>query len=138
MKTLFLCSGLLFLTLSAFAQDKEEKHPIDKFVDDCIDKNPSTHGTMGCFDQGYKKWDAELNKVYKQLAAKLTPEQKTGLQNAQREWIKFRDAEFKSIDLIYGSMQGTMFQPMNVSDKMEVVKQRAIDLQSYLDLLGMN
>ena len=37
--------------------------------------------------------DAALNKIYKQLAAKLDGKEKTALRDAQRAWIAFRDKE---------------------------------------------
>ncbi|MGV8125238.1 MAG: lysozyme inhibitor LprI family protein [Candidatus Xenobiia bacterium LiM19] len=40
----------------------------------------------------YKKSDAELNNVYKQLISRVAKEQKNALIDAQLAWIKFRDA----------------------------------------------
>ena len=39
-----------------------------------------------------KRQDAQLNKAYKALMADLSPARKTQLQEAQRAWIKYRDA----------------------------------------------
>ena len=47
-------------------------------------------------DKAFKKADATLNTVYKQLQAKLDEVGKKKLQEAQRAWIKFRDAECES------------------------------------------
>lgn len=41
--------------------------------------------------------DARLNANYKQLMQHMTPKQQTALRNAQRIWIKYRDAEVKLI-----------------------------------------
>ena len=133
---------VFFLTFSlssivAFSQETPEKHPIDIALDKCMDKNPSTHGTVGCLDEAYKKWDAELNKNYKALTLKMDTKQKAALLAAQRKWIEYRDLEFKAQLSVYETMQGTMFQPMAVNDRMEVVKKRALDLKSYLDLFEM-
>lgn len=132
MKKVLLVFGLCLLVSYAFAQD--QKHTIDVALENCMEKNPSTHGTMSCIVEAQKQWDAELNKQYKALTLKLTPVQKTALLNAQREWIKWRDLEFKSIDALYSTMEGTMYQPMQLNDKMEVVRNRAIELKSYLVL----
>ena len=132
MKKLSLVFCLLLLVSIAFAQD--QKHTIDVTLENCMDKNPSTHGTIGCIVEAQKQWDAELNKQYKALTLKLTPAQKTALLNAQREWIKWRDLEYKSIDVLYSTMEGTMYQPMQLNDKMKVVKNRALELRSYLIL----
>ncbi|MFN8343773.1 MAG: lysozyme inhibitor LprI family protein [Spirosomataceae bacterium] len=126
--TFFVFSG------AVFSQEADEKHPIDIALDKCMDKNPSTQGTVGCLDEAYKKWDAELNKNYKALTLKMDAKQKAALLAAQRKWIEYRDLEFKAQLSVYETMQGTMFQPMIVNDRMEVVKKRALDLKSYLDL----
>lgn len=130
-----LLLALATSTLCTFAQKETEKHPIDSALDNCMDKNPSTHGMIGCLDAAYKKWDAELNKNYKTLSANLKPDQKAALLAAQRKWIEYRDLEFKAQSAIYATMEGTMYQPMAVSDRVEVIKKRALDLKGYLDLL---
>ena len=121
-------------SLVTFCQETEEKHPIDLALDKCMDKNPSTHGMIGCLDEAYKKWDAELNKNYKALTLKMDAKQKAALLAAQRKWIEYRDLEFKFQSALYATMEGTMYQPMAVNDRMEVVKKRALDLKSYLTL----
>ena len=129
-----LLCAFFFTSLVAFSQEAEEKHPIDIALDKCMDKNPSTHGTVGCLDEAYKKWDAELNKNYKALTLKMDAKQKAALLAAQRKWIEYRDLEFKFQSALYATMEGTMYQPMAVNDRMEVVKKRALDLKSYLTL----
>lgn len=126
-----------FSSAMAFSQETEEQHPIDVALDKCMDKNPSTHGMIGCLNEAYKKWDTELNKNYKALSLKMDTKQKAALLAAQRKWIEYRDLEFMAQKAVYETMQGTMFQPMAVNDRMEVVKKRALDLKSYLDLFEM-
>ena len=43
----------------------------------------------------YKKADAELNKVYKQLIAVLDRDEKPLLIQAEKDWVKFRDSHCK-------------------------------------------
>lgn len=43
----------------------------------------------------YKKTDAELNKVYKQLMAILDKNEKPLLIQAEKDWVKFRDSHCK-------------------------------------------
>lgn len=131
----FLLPAFIALPLFVFSQEEPEKHPIDVALDNCMDKNPSTQGMVGCLDAAYKKWDAELNKNYKALTSQLNATQKAALLTAQRKWIEYRDLEFKMQTSVYATMQGTMYQPMAINDRMEVVKKRALDLKNYLDLL---
>lgn len=127
-----LLSLLLFASLS-FAQE-ESQHPIDKALDACIEKNGSTAGMVECTDKAYLAWDKELNKNYGALMRALKPAQKEVLKAAQLEWIKGRDADFKLIDSIYDTLQGTMYIPMRIDARMELVKKRTLQLKGYLEL----
>ncbi|MGV3525025.1 MAG: lysozyme inhibitor LprI family protein [Candidatus Sericytochromatia bacterium] len=48
-----------------------------------------------CAAQDYRKVDAELNRLYKQVMADLTPERRQQLLTAQLAWLKYRDAHCK-------------------------------------------
>jgi uncharacterized protein YecT (DUF1311 family) len=130
-KILIACL-LTCLSVSVFAQ--QAQHPLDVTLEKCMEKNPSTHGSINCIVEAQQQWDAELNKQYKMLTQKLNAEQKTALLNAQRAWLKWRDAEFKHIEALYSTMQGTMYQPMQLSDRLEIVRKRALDLKGYAAL----
>jgi uncharacterized protein YecT (DUF1311 family) len=129
----FLLLSLLFPTL--VGAQEAQKHPIDKALDICTEKDPSTAGMVRCTDVAYKKWDQELNKNYRTLTARLKPAGKQLLKSAQLSWIAYRDSEFKLIDSIYDSTQGTMYIPMRIDEKMQIVKQRALALAGHLDML---
>ena len=116
------------------AQEPQE-HPIDKALDICTEKDPSTAGMVSCTDVAYKKWDQELNKNYRTLMARSKPAGKQLLKSAQLSWITYRDNEFKLIDSIYDAIQGTMYIPMRIDEKMQIVKQRALALASHIDML---
>ncbi len=57
----------------------------------------------------FEKSDAELNKVYAQVLAKLDAEGKTKLKAAQRAWVAFRDAQ---ADLDADFMRGGSAAPL--------------------------
>ena len=61
----------------------------------CLDApdGQSTMGTVQCIGVELKVQDAALNAAYRALVADMTPDQKAGLQKAQRAWIAFRDAD---------------------------------------------
>lgn len=127
-----LLSVLLLANVSG-AQEQVQ-HPIDKALEACIDKNGSTAGMVECTDKAYAAWDKELNKNYGDLMRGLKPKQKEPLRLAQLEWIKYRDLEFKLIESIYDTVEGTMYIPMRIDARMEVIKKRALELKGYLDL----
>jgi len=75
----------------------------------------------------YKKADAELNKVYKELVALLSPERKALLVKAQRAWITFRDTHCRFTDSSY---EGGSMQPMIYAMCMqEITEQRVKQLK---------
>jgi uncharacterized protein YecT (DUF1311 family) len=134
MTKIFLAmASILFVTTLSIAQEQTQ-HPIDKALEACIDKNGSTAGMVECTDKAYAAWDKELNKNYSELMRTLKPAQKEALKSTELEWIKYRDVNFKFIDSIYDTMQGTMYIPMRIDARMEVIKKRALELKGFLDL----
>ncbi len=126
-----LIVGLLLLTCIAPAVLAQEQHPIDRWTDTCMGKDPSTTGMLHCFEQAYAMWDDALNDEYQTLRGLLTPQGATSLQTAQRAWIAYRDAEFVAIDTIYGSLEGTMWLLAGMSAKVEFIRNRVRELQLY-------
>ena len=124
---------LLVMASDSVAQEPTQ-HPIDKALDACIDQNGSTAGMVECTDKAYAAWDKELNKNYGELMRTIKPKQKEALRLSQLEWIKHRDLEFRFIDSIFDTFQGTMYIPMRVGARLEVIKQRALALKSHLDV----
>lgn len=59
----------------------------------CNNSFAQTQGEMNeIANASYKKTDAELNKVYKQLMAILDQNEKPLLIQAEKDWVKFRDS----------------------------------------------
>lgn len=59
----------------------------------CMDKsNATTMDMIGCITAENQRQDVQLNKAYKAFMAELLPPRRAQLQDAQRAWIKFRDA----------------------------------------------
>jgi uncharacterized protein YecT (DUF1311 family) len=135
MTRVYLLPFILLLATATYAQEPTT-HPIEKALDACIEKDGSTAGMIRCNDKAYASWDRQLNKTYAELMRQLKPAQKANLKAAQLEWLKYRDSEFKLIDSIYDSLQGTMYLPMRIAERLELVKKRALDLGAYIELLN--
>lgn len=88
LKTLSLAIVLAGAPYAASAQDAEPgpQHTA------CMDKASSTASMVGCITAEAQRQDARLNKAYKAVMAGLSAERKKQLQQVQRAWIKFRDA----------------------------------------------
>ncbi len=113
------------------------RHPIDVTVDRLLEEDQSTHGQIRAFGKGCELWDQELNRAYAetmQLLGKTEPARKA-LKEAQRAWLAFRDKEYAALAAIYETKDGTMYRPMQVADRMEIVKARAQQLAGTASLL---
>ena len=101
-------------------------------AEDC--SNATTQTTMNsCADEAYKKADAELNAVYKQITDRLRNDQpaKKLLVTAQKAWLGFRDSEctFATAAATRGSMY-----PMLVAQCREgLTNKRTDELKVYLN-----
>jgi len=85
-RCLFLCL-IVFICLGASAQQRKQ--------DPCEKANESgvTVDLVECSQKKLAEADAELNKTYRQLIAKMANKQwEAKLRLAQQAWIKFRDA----------------------------------------------
>ena len=72
--------------------------------------NADTQAEMNiCAGQEYKTADAALNRVYQQLVAKLEPEEKSQLKEAQTAWIKYRDT---NCEFVADQYKGGSMRPM--------------------------
>ena len=81
--------------------------------------------------ENYKKADAELNKVYKQLVNILDADTKNLLKKAQLDWIKYRDSHCAFEGNVY---EGGSAQPMAISMCLETVtRTRTHELQVSLE-----
>lgn len=134
MKRALLLAALLLTTPAVFADD-EEKHPLDAKVSALFEKANSTADMIEAATKGTKLWDQEMNRCYAELKAKMKPAAFTALQAAQRQWLAYRDAQFKAIQQFYGGFDGTMYIPMSANAAMEVVRRRALELHSMLEVL---
>lgn len=127
-------TSILFCFLNlAFGQTVKE-YQIDIELQNCLDssENYTTKGMTDCIIVATEKWDKELNKKYQELLTLLTNEQIEKLKIAQRHWIEYRDKEIEFSNQIYTDMQGTMWIPVAAQTKLELSKQRAIEIEGYI------
>ena len=78
----------------------------------------------------FKKADAELNKVYAQVIAKLDAEGKEKLKVAQRAWVAFRDAQAE-VDAD-GSRGGSIVPLLRSTSMTESTQARTKQLRAFL------
>jgi uncharacterized protein YecT (DUF1311 family) len=101
-------------------------HPIDRIGERCLKANTSTSGMVSCIDAGLLMWDKELNRIYSQLIASISPLQKLAVQTAQREWIQYRDAQRAAITALYAApTAGTVSRINRASAIADLTKEQA-------------
>ncbi len=112
---------------------KDEKHDIDKKIEALLAKEPGTAGQVRVLDTAYRLWDDELNRLYKQLSARLPASGKRRLQTTQRLWLAWRDSELKLIDEVYARTDGAqMHLVLRKGLRVDVLRTRALALQTLL------
>jgi len=92
----------------------------------CMDESGGvTVNMLDCMGSETEQQDARLNQNYKAAMQALTQAQQTQLRDAQRLWIKFRDADCA----LLGSLTGGSIDRINsASCFLDMTKQRADDL----------
>ena len=85
-----------------------------------------------CADQAFKKADAELNAVYKQITSRLkdNPDAAKLLVTAQKSWVNFRDAEcaFSTSS----AAQGSIYPMLVAQCRDTLTRKRVVELKAYL------
>lgn len=126
------------LIVSVKLYSQESNHPIDKYLDSCMERDYSTFGMVKCTEEAIQKWDDELNKYYKLLMKTLDDESAKILKESELQWIEFKNKEMKNIEKIYSKLEGTMYIPMKYYAKMEIIKTRALQLADFYELITNN
>lgn len=136
MKKLFLIFiSLIFLSCD-YSIAQTTMHPIDKAEQDCISKTADTQVMNQCSVTAQNAWEKEIKKSLSELKSVLDKESYKSLMNSQNSWEKYKIDEYNYIDKILENKQGTMYLNVNKGLKVDIVKQRALKLQEYLDTVN--
>lgn len=129
---------IVFLSVLVFSQSKnQQENVIDIEESKCFDKQDISNADMRkCSIKARESWDKELNKFYSLLASKLPKDAFEILKASQKEWVIYRDKEFKFITKFYFEVkEGTMWYNIAENKKKEIVKNRTLELQMYFQNL---
>ena len=128
MKTPFLPIALALaaaMPLVSHAQDSK----LSKQFNACMDKSGGvTMDMIECIGSETQRQDVRLNKAYKAVMANQTPERKKQLQETQRIWIKFRDA---NCGFYYDPDGGSMARVSANDCMMTTTANRAKELETF-------
>ena len=95
----------------------------------CMGKSSATTRDMiGCITAENQRQGSQLNKAYKALMAELPTPRRAQLQNAQRAWLKYRDANCA----FYADSDGGTLARVNANSCMlTATAQRARELEGF-------
>lgn len=128
MKTLLsLCAALTVMAVPYAANAHDTGLSKQHMV--CLDKSGgTTAGMINCITAETKRQDAQLNNAYKALMSELSALRKAQLQEAQRAWIKYRDA---NCGFYYDPDGGTLATVSANDCVMSATANRARELESF-------
>jgi uncharacterized protein YecT (DUF1311 family) len=76
--------------------------------------------------------NAVLDGVYRDLMSKADPEEQRSLRDAQRAWIKWRDAEANYIARHGGAVGGSAMRVDYAVAELKLINERTAVLKKYL------
>lgn len=94
---------------------------------DCSQEENSIQ-IIACHEDRYLAADQELNAVYKEIMKSLSPDAREKFKQAQRAWLKYRDASIALISEIEkesGSYGGVVI----ANYKAKIVEKRVLELK---------
>ena len=129
-KVLLVAIAVVFIgcLVKVSAQD-EKAIGLSREYERCMDKSGGVTASMlDCIAAETKRQDTRLNKLYKDVMAQLDESGKKRLVEAQRAWIKFRDAD---VSLYEGSSGGTAGTLTGADRYLIMTAQRASELEKF-------
>lgn len=129
MKRTVLCVLLVSLCVAAVATAAGAQK--ERQIQPCESRGSQAEASA-CAHEEYKAADAELNRVYGQLAGVLDAEDKASLKESELAWIKYRDSAcvFESSQYKGGTMRG-MIESFCLT---RVTKARTAELKDQYEL----
>lgn len=113
-----LTAALVLLGVSQMAQ-------ADSYSQ-CMQTANTTVAMRDCSGAELKRQDTRLNQAYKSTMNSLEQPQQDKLREAQRAWVKYRDA---NCGMYYGLTGGTIDQLNGAGCEVDMTKQRADELE---------
>lgn len=117
---------LVSCALPVFAQSPAQK--IDAQLEQCQNKAQTTLDTRECYNQATAAWDSELNTQYQALLKESPESVRHALRDSQRQWVKYKDSYNDAINAFYLQQQGTIWPVIAADSRMNVIKDKAMDL----------
>jgi uncharacterized protein YecT (DUF1311 family) len=98
----------------------------------------STAGQTQCEASAARSYDQRLNAAYGELMRRLPADPAARLRSAQRAWFAFRAADEAARSALYETRKGTMYVPMQAAASTDIVRDRALQLESLLRVMTID
>ena len=122
---------IMLVVLNAVSAVWAEESRFSSEFDQCMDRSGgATFDMIECMTAEHEKQDVKLNAAYKKLMNAESEERKKKLREAQRAWIKFRDAYG---DFIYDPDGGTLARVEANYWNLEATAEQAKRLEELVD-----
>lgn len=103
----------------------------------CYDKAQTQSELNSCASDEYTRTDTELNRLYKEILQKYKDDPKfiAKFREAQRVWLKYRDAEFeaKFPHMDEARYYGSIFPMCAAQYRAELTRERIAKLREWLN-----
>ena len=126
----------VFMSVSQFGF-AEDGHLIDVSYHECIEQNKSTAGRRNCGNEALAKWVKLINSSYSELLRLLDEDQKSELRKSHIAWVNYKEWEYRNFCSLLKNKRGTMWGLYALSKEVKLAKQRALELNSYIDLVEL-
>jgi uncharacterized protein YecT (DUF1311 family) len=111
---------------------------IEEALERCLaqDEGASSVEMVACTQKAARSWQVELDRLGEELTTQAAgdPARLKILQSSQKAWQAYREAELKTIEAIYGQIDGTLYRPATELARLELTRNRARQLSGYAGL----
>ena len=137
MKRMIALIFILFQVMNGFSQAPEDEHSIDRQLRVCLDsaENQTTLGMIDCEVRAADAWSKELDKYYRLLLGSVSKDEKLKLVASQKDWLIYQGSELEFERTLYQNFEGTMWKIVSAKRQAEIIRERALALQGYYEVL---
>ena len=138
MKKIVLITWMIAQTIAAYSQTdtygdsttyQSDGKWIDETLEQCIKQQGGTNnGMVACLVEALDAWEKQLHDTYELLYSQMEGANRTNLHASQSAWEDYKKAQYRFLENYYGTMQGTMYKQIMVSEKIDVLKRRFPEL----------
>lgn len=111
------------------------EHPIDEQLSRCLTDTSGqrTAGMLQCFHSAHQKWTEEMERSYEALMGLMEGDGRTSLEASQQAWNTYQSNQVELNKTLYlQQLKGTMYHVILAQANMDLVKERALQLQGML------